>query len=60
LESLARRPDLQPASGVVMGGSRAAPLLPTTSDGQLIAMMERLKAAMGVWTEMLDHLSPTS
>jgi hypothetical protein len=28
-------------------------------DAQLIAMMERLKAAMGVWTEVLDHLSPT-
>jgi hypothetical protein len=29
-------------------------------DAQLSAMMERLKAAMGVWTEVLDHLSPTN
>lgn len=29
-------------------------------DALLIAMMERLKAAMGVWSEVLDHLSPTN
>jgi hypothetical protein len=29
-------------------------------DAQLIAMMKRLKAAMGVWTEVLDHLSATN
>jgi hypothetical protein len=29
-------------------------------DAQLVAMMERLKAAMGAWAETLDHLSPTN
>ena len=29
-------------------------------DAQLIAMMERLKTAIGVWTEVLDHMSPAN
>ena len=29
-------------------------------DARLIAMMERLKTAIGVWTEVLDHMSPAN